>query len=235
MFKRPHHQRIATVLAQMNVAFLRDTRCYFGGGTAIALQLGEFRESVDIDFLCADQDGYRKLRASVFEKGLGDLFPAGIELVRDVRADRDGVRTVLAIDGLPIKFEIVREARIVLDCADVSDIPVPCLSRTDQFAEKLLANADRYTDKSAMSRDIIDLMVMERHWGGIPDQAWNKASSAYGDSVYGALNKAKDMLRDDPQYLDECLEKMGIDASSVGSDIKKALGLDPEQTAFVRP
>lgn len=25
----------------------------FGGGTALVLQLGEYRESVDIDFLCA--------------------------------------------------------------------------------------------------------------------------------------------------------------------------------------
>jgi len=26
--------------------------CLFGGGTALVLQLGEYRESVDIDFLC---------------------------------------------------------------------------------------------------------------------------------------------------------------------------------------
>lgn len=76
MFKRPHHQKIATVLDAMNADLLRQTKCYFGGGTAISLQLNEFRESMDIDFLCADQNGYRKLRESVFTHGLGELFPS---------------------------------------------------------------------------------------------------------------------------------------------------------------
>ena len=36
----------------------------FGGGTAISLRHGEFRESVDIDFLTCDLAGYRRLRES---------------------------------------------------------------------------------------------------------------------------------------------------------------------------
>lgn len=195
----------------MNVAFLRDAKCYFGGGTAIALLLGEYRESVDIDFLCADQEGYRKLRASVFDRGLAELFTGKVETLREVRADRDGIRTVLAVEGVPIKFEIVREARIGLEGADVPEIPVPCLTRRDLFAEKLLANADRFGDKSAMSRDVIDLMVMESHWGPVPREAWEKASSAYGDSVHAAFRKAKEFLSRDPKHLNDCLAKMGVD------------------------
>ena len=153
MFKRPHHQRIAQLLARMDAALLREARCYFAGGTAIALQLEEFRESVDIDFLCADQTGYRMLRAAVFDHGLAALFPAGIEIIRDMRADRDGIRAVLAVESMPVKFEIVREARISLEPADVPGIPVPCLSRIDLFAEKLLANADRYGLVSSLKRN----------------------------------------------------------------------------------
>ena len=37
---------------------------------------------------------------------------------------------------------------------------VATLSRTDMFAEKLLANADRWNEKSVASRDIIDLAMM---------------------------------------------------------------------------
>ncbi len=224
MFKREHHRKVLGILEKMNRSFLEDAKCYFGGGTAIALLHDEFRESLDIDFLCADQDGYRKLRSSVFDKGLGDIFSGPIELLRDVRADRDGIRTVLSAGGTPIKFEIVREARIELSAMTVPDLPVPCLSITDLFAEKLLANADRYADKSALSRDIIDLMMMESKSGGIPRAAWDKASSAYGDSVRGAYEKAKDLLRSDPAYLRSCLMKMGI-GEEVSSRLEEALSL----------
>ena len=225
MYKRPRHRIIERVLGAMNPDFLRDTKCYFAGGTAISLLLGEFRESVDIDFLCADQTGYRKLRESVFNRGLGDIFNEDVQLLRDVRTDRDAIRTVLAVDNTPVKFEIVREARIELGGMEVPSIPVPCLSRIDLFAEKLLANADRWNDKSAMSRDVIDLMIMEDHWGGIPDNAWKKAAEAYGNSAYAALEKAKEQLRHNPEYLQECLDKMGID-DETGSILRKELGVD---------
>lgn len=230
MFERQHHQKVARVLADMNADLLRDAKCYFGGGTAIALLLAEYRESVDIDFLCADQDGYRKLRESVFNHGLGELFRSKVETLRDVRADRDGIRTILTVDGTPIKFEIVREARIALTGEDVAGIPVPCLSRDDMFAEKLLANADRYGDKAVMSRDVIDLMVMERHWGPIPKIAWDKASAAYGDSVAIALRKAKDQLRVERGYLRECLDKMGI-AVDVADVLRNSLGMGRDQSS----
>ena len=69
MFDLPHHQRIAQLLRGLDGVFLEKAHCYFGGGTAIALALGEYRESVDIDFLCASTDGYRVLRAAVFDGG----------------------------------------------------------------------------------------------------------------------------------------------------------------------
>lgn len=50
-FKRAHHQLIAQVLCALDGKLLREANCLFGGGTAIALRYGEYRESVDIDFL----------------------------------------------------------------------------------------------------------------------------------------------------------------------------------------
>ena len=52
MFERPHHQRIAQVLRALDGSLLRENNCLFGGGTAIALRYGEYRESVDIVFWC---------------------------------------------------------------------------------------------------------------------------------------------------------------------------------------
>jgi hypothetical protein len=216
MYRRVHHRRIGQVLAAMNAPFLADAQCYFGGGTAIALQLDEYRESLDIDFLCADQAGYRQIREAVFnDPQLQSLFTQPVRLLRDVRADQYGVRTVLEMDGCPIKFEIVREGRITLGGVAVPDIPVLCLTRSDSFAEKLLANADRYGDRSVMSRDIIDLLMMQQHWGSIPDTAWQKVGAAYGESARRAYDAAKQMLRD-AAYLSRCTGAMGISEQAAG-------------------
>jgi hypothetical protein len=64
MFERPLHQRIARVLGTLNGALLKEHGCLFGGGTAIALRFGEYRESVDIDFLLSDVTHYRSHRQS---------------------------------------------------------------------------------------------------------------------------------------------------------------------------
>lgn len=59
MYNRPRHQAIDKILKSFNSAALRNANCYFAGGTAISLLLDEFRESVDIDFLCSSAEGYR--------------------------------------------------------------------------------------------------------------------------------------------------------------------------------
>jgi len=98
MFKRPHHQRILSVLTDMDTDFLVATHCCFGGGTCLALRLGEFRESVDMVFLCSSGDGYRALRNTVTNLSLGRLFINPPQLLREVRCDRYGIRTVLAVN-----------------------------------------------------------------------------------------------------------------------------------------
>lgn len=132
----------------MNADFLAQHNCYFADGTCLAMRLGEFRESVDMDFLCASVAGYRAIRGTVTNRSLGALFDSPPHLLREVRADRYGVRTVLLIDEVPIKLDIVLEGRIALDCERVDTLPVPVLDRPGLFAEKLLANSDRYADRS---------------------------------------------------------------------------------------
>ena len=147
MFERPHHQRIHRFLQSLNSDLLTSTACYFGGGTAIVLELGEYRESGDIDFLCASADGYRYLRNAVNENSLGELLTQPLALVRQVRTDRYGIRTFCMVDGVPIKFEIVREDRIELSGTTSATLPVMALSRIDMYAEKLLSKTDRFTCK----------------------------------------------------------------------------------------
>jgi len=207
MFERRHHQRIAQFLAALNADFLAQANCYFGGGTAIVLSLNEYRESLDVDFLCSSTDGYRTLRNTIASASLGDIVSTPLELAREVRADRYGIRTFVRIDDVPVKFEIVSEGRIDITGAIDAHLGVPTLSRTDMYAEKLLANADRCGDVSVASRDAIDLAMLIDHWGTIPDEAWAKARNAYGRSIDIAYARAIGMVSD-PTYLAACLQKM---------------------------
>jgi len=167
----------------LNFDLLSRTQCYFGGGTAIVLKLNEYRESVDVDFLCASHDGYRELRNTVNQNSLGGLLLHPVPLAREVKADRYGIRTFCLVDGVPIKLEVVREDRIALTGQIEPQFPVPVLSQIDMYAEKLLANTDRWADRSTSNRDLIDLGMMVHHRGAIPEQTWLKAEGAYGDSV----------------------------------------------------
>lgn len=221
MFKRAHHQRVARILDALNAQLLTEAGCYFGGGTAIVLLLNEYRESVDVDLLCASHEGYRTLRNAVNENSLGPLLTQAMPLARAVRADRYGIRTFLMVDDVPIKFEIVREDRIPLQAQTHPGIPILTLSQVDMFAEKLLANTDRWADRSTTSRDIIDLAMMVHHWGPIPPSAWLKVEDAYGASARRAFVKAQELLADEA-HLAECLRKMSMDARWA-DDIRLAL------------
>jgi len=210
MFDRAHHQRIAKVLHAFNSDALIRTQCYFGGGTAIALSLGEYRESRDVDFLCASSEGYRLLRNTISPNSFGSLLNEPLNFCREVRADMYGIRTVVEIDGETIKVEIVSEGRIALAGSLHPVFGVPTLSREDMYAEKLLANADRGLDKAQTSRDIIDLAMMIDHWGAIPDRAWDKAKQAYGEHVVQAFHDAAKLVCD-RDYLKHCLRAMHME------------------------
>lgn len=97
MFDRPHHRRIATILQSLDADGLSAADCLFGGGTAMALRYGEYRESIDIDFLVSRIEGYRQFRQRLTgPDGLQAITRAGHTLtqVREVRADQYGIRSM---------------------------------------------------------------------------------------------------------------------------------------------
>lgn len=191
MFERPHHRRIAKLLMALDATTMAAHQCLFGGGTAIALQHGEYRESRDVDFLVSDLASYRALRGIVTSKGMAGLFNEPLRPLREPRMDQYGIRALIEIDGAPIKFEIVLEARIDLDTTSPTGTVcgVRALTTVDQVAEKLLANSDRWADDSMDSRDLIDLAMM-LPGGRIPTQAFDKAYGAYS-SIEADLKKAQ--------------------------------------------
>ena len=188
--------------------------CYFGGGTAIALSHGEYRESGDIGFLVSDLSGFRGLRQRV--TGLGGFAalarPGATPVqLREVRADQYGIRTVLGVDGVAIKFEIVLEARIVLAAPMPSDqvCGVAMLTALDMAASMLLANSDRWADDSVFSRDVIDLALLQPR-GKLLAGAIAKAGLAYGCSITADLARAVQQLRDREGRLATCMQALQI-------------------------
>lgn len=209
MYNRPRHQAIEKILHSFSNSALAEAGCYFAGGTAIALLLNEYRESVDIDFLCASNDGYRFLRNTVSSHDLGELVNNNVKYLREIRTDRDKISTFVESDGIPIKIEIVREARIDISGEYNKDFMIPLLSKEDLFAQKLLANADRGLDRHSKSRDIIDISAMIESWGDIPTTAWDKAVHAYGNQIANYFAKSVQLVHD-RDYMRECITALDM-------------------------
>lgn len=215
MFERPHHRRIARVLSALDGDLLGDANCLFGGGTAMALRFGEYRESVDMDFLVSDLDSYRRLRQLL----TGDAGFAGLlrpeseqfRLAREVRADQYGIRTTLLVDEAPIKFEIVLEGRIEIEVPTGKDrvCGIPTLTQLDMATSKLLANADRWGDDGVFSRDVIDLAMMSPSLPLLRKAAL-KAQGAYGEAITRDLERAIERLQNRPDWLERCMRVMAM-------------------------
>lgn len=200
------------LLGRLDRSFLDRCECHFGGGTRIVLDLGEYRESRDVDFLCASREGYRLLRESISEKSLGLAGTKDIVLAREVRADQYGIRTWLAAGEFRIKFEILRESRIDLSGAKVAGIPLTCLDRGHAFAEKFLANADRGLDASTLSRDAVDLAFMIEGWS-VESAATGLAIArgAYGAEADRKLEAVVTKLREDKAWRNRVVAGLAIE------------------------
>lgn len=188
---------------------LLKNRCFFGGGTAIALAHGEYRESVDIDFICSSVDGYRELRQQFNAQDQSWLFKRPVQIVREPRADQYGIRLAAAVDAVPVKLEIVFEGRIELKDPLPEDVieGVWTLATEDLVATKLMANADRYADDSVMGRDLIDLAMLSPD-GVLHADGVSKARRAYGESIDKAFIRGKALLLEREGRLVKCMTAM---------------------------
>jgi hypothetical protein len=235
LFEREHHRRVASVLQALDARLLHAHRCLFGGGTALALRYGEYRESVDIDFLVSHREGYGALRQLLSgTAGMQAICRADIDLApvfsqtREVRADQYGIRTMLRVADVEIKFEIVLEARITLDAPGADDLlcGVATLTPLDAAASKLLANSDRWRDDATLSRDLIDLAMMAPP-KALLRQAIVKAQGAYGASIEADLRKAIQALRERPHRLDRCMQAMRMTTVPKALLWKRIKALEP--------
>jgi hypothetical protein len=213
-FRLDHHKKILTILESLDSDLLKESFAYFGGGTLIALDFGEYRQSKDVDFICPVLPGYRHLRTAVFEGGYEALF-SDLKRVQIGRGTTDqyGIRMVIDIEGELIKTEIIAEARFEPDPPRYPAwSPVACLSINDCFTSKLLANSDRHMDDSAEARDLIDLAVL-RLQSPIPQQAVDKAEHAY--ETLRPLKVAVQRFQERSSFRERCFAGLQIDDAQI--------------------
>ncbi len=107
-FQIRYHQLIYQILENLDREFLSDCRAYFGGGTLLALDLGEYRTSNDIDFICPIGADYRKLRNAISDRSPRVLLHPNSTLeIERFTADQYGIRMSIVINRIPIKTEII--------------------------------------------------------------------------------------------------------------------------------
>ena len=181
----------------------------------MALRYGQYRESVDMDFLVSDVADYRNLRQLL--TGTGGIGAIGREdaepLIQlgEMRADQYGIRTALQVAGQQIKFERLLEGRIELAAPGASDevCSIATLAPLDMATSKLLANSDRWGDDGVFNRDIIDLAMMNPSLA-LLRSAVAKAETAYGLAICQDLDKVLRRLQNRHGWLERCMQALAM-------------------------
>jgi hypothetical protein len=100
---------------------------------------------------------------------------------------------------------------------------VPCLGKVSCFAEKFLANDDRWNDEAVLSRDAIDLAFMIEGWSAAAAREGSAAArGAYGDSVGDAAQAAARKLIHKKDYFKKCVSGLRVTRTeTLTSGLKK--------------
>lgn len=114
MYETGDSQRVTELLGAFDATLLEKAGCYLGGGAALVLALGEYRQLNNVNFICASAEGYRLLRNTVQDTHLGALLTRSLPIVREVRTSAYVVSTFLDVQGAPTKVDFAWEIRVAI-------------------------------------------------------------------------------------------------------------------------
>jgi hypothetical protein len=193
-YYRPHHKTIKKILEHFNIDYLTENNILFGGGTRIALELDEYRKSVDIDFLCMNTPSYKAVRTQACNVSLGNILSDDLTFAREIRCERSAVRTFVNHDDINVKLEFVAFDDYQLTPQLDSPFSVPCIDHDSCYITKLLAHSDR--KHCPERKDFFDLLMMFKCWGMPGENVWHECERHYGESplidLIGSLRGADD-------------------------------------------
>jgi hypothetical protein len=136
---------------------------------------------------------------------------------------------------VPIKFEIILEARIDLEGAVDKTLGVPTLRMECAIAEKFLANADRGLDESTLSRDLVDLAFVAAHMGRPPlETGIEIAEQAYGTAIRSSLQSSLDVFKSNRSRANAHMRSLGVEDTQTLRKGLKVLGKLVEQASAKR-
>lgn len=208
------HGSIKYLLGCLNPQILEHLGIFFGGGTAIALRLNEFRVSTDVDLFCRDDKALYAARHIAIEEGIQAFFSKNIPVTLH-RVDHDGLKFFASVNGEEIKCEIFNLGLFPIKGEKISLYPIPSLTPYELFTAKLFANANRFMDSRNQNKDIIDLGAMLIAWENIPKTAWEAAYIKYGQAdIDGAFKKATKRLSTRKE-LHTSAETLGLSTANI--------------------
>jgi hypothetical protein len=210
MDKQQFYELTDKILSQIDSQFLLQQKAYFGGGTMLGLEADCYRLSYDLDFIC-NLNSYNQIRRWFSTNRPEQIFSDKNIEIGTIKKDAYSIRMPVRIDSTApiIKLEFIAETRFELGEYEVGKIAnLPILRKIDRYISKLLANADRATDSSTHSRDLIDLAVL-RLSQPIPQEAIDRAEANY--PVVKPLIEAIDRFSHNPEHRISCYEALRID------------------------
>lgn len=209
MYKRKHHQVIEKLLTCFDREYLSDNNIFFGGGTRIALELDEYRESVDVDFLCMNTPSYRAVRTQATNVSLGKLLLNKLNFVREIRMDRYAVRAFVEIDDVVVKLEFVALDDYQLTKSNGKLFQLPYINKQSCFLTKLLAHSDR--QYAPDKKDLFDLLMMFQAWGLPTEATWQECDRHYGKAPKQDLLNALQLLNTKPEQFIKAGKALAVD------------------------
>lgn len=215
MFNIEHHQKILKILKSFNPEVLKKASAYFADGTLLALEYDEYRLSKDIDFLFQYKtENYRYLRKLLYDEGIATLFQNLIDIqLGESTINQYGIRFSVIVNDTNIKVEIVANEGFTVDPPVYPNwANIPCLSISDRFTSKFMANADRWNDSSTQSRDLIDLAILRIN-NEIPLRAIAKAEETY--EIREPLIKAINNFIQKEEYRDKCFQQLNVSENKI--------------------
>ena len=208
-FRRPRHAAIMGVLRRMDAAFLLENRCFLSGGTAAAMELGEYRRAEGMRFLT--EGGFSAIRCGVAHNSFGPVFREQPDLAREVRPDQFGVRSFVNTDDGPIKLEILWTHAPPGVGAPRTGWPVPLVGRRALVTGLVLALFDLGSPKRAYFRNLVDLAFTSASWGNdVLADAMATCEQAFGERISEGLATALRLALDHADAWAECMRDMSV-------------------------
>nr|MDZ8037994.1 nucleotidyl transferase AbiEii/AbiGii toxin family protein [Nostoc sp. CreGUA01] len=210
IFNLDHHNKILKILNTFNPEVLRNAFALFAGGTLLALEYDEYRLSKDIHFIFPyGIQHYRYLKNLIYDNGIAALFTNTTNIkLGDSTTNQYGIRFPVTVNGTTIKVEIIANGNFNLDPPVYPQwANIPCLSISDRFTSKLMANADRWNDASNQSRDLIDLAILRINHD-MPVNVITKAEATY--EVRSPLMRAINQFLEKPEYSHKCFDGLSV-------------------------